>query len=388
MGFCMPCSNDDGDMMPLIVGGSALVGVFVICLVSSMLARKKVSKVMKDSQTIAAHAKEAMLGDADAAAAAEQVWAFQDATKDQEDEKEIMGDVALPKHAKALKSRKKNRAPLAKRVGPGSMIGAVQRWASRHSTSIKIIITLVQLLSNLGSVYDVQYPALYSDMLRWMDLINMNFLSGRLPCTDLPSGFHATLVIRTALPAFVILGLGLTSACLRKKHKNASGACASLAFVIVFVVYPGCTNITLRTFLCKTLDNGEKWLRADYSINCNSSAHVFMSFYAAAMGVLYIVGTPLLYAFLLCRHRQALFALRRQQDRGHARHVMHKALRHSPRVASHTADWQIFGGDTTSREYRDETHAHAVEELPTYMTKIIGNYQMHAWWFEVFECIR
>ena len=80
------------------------------------------------------------------------------------------------------------------------------------------------------------------------------------------------------------------------------------------------------------------------------------------MGALYILGTPLLYSGLLCYHRKALEQLRREEERGHAKHVMRKQLRHSVNLEAHKAEWNAYSGDESARGFREKSRARAKQK--------------------------
>ena len=47
-------------------------------------------------------------------------------------------------------------------------------------------------------------------------------------------------------------------------------------------------------------------MRADFSIDCNSEAHIFMTYYAWVMVLLIPIGIPLLYVWLFHAYRRVL----------------------------------------------------------------------------------
>ena len=49
-------------------------------------------------------------------------------------------------------------------------------------------------------------------------------------------------------------------------------------------------------FDCELFDDGTRFLRGDYSINCDSTKHAFFELYAALMIVCWPVGVPIIYA--------------------------------------------------------------------------------------------
>ena len=69
--------------------------------------------------------------------------------------------------------------------------------------------------------------------------------------------------------------------------------------MVSFLSLPTSSTALFRTFHCKTFDNGENYLIADYSINCDSSAHKGYMLFSGLMFMVFPVGTPLAYFFLL-----------------------------------------------------------------------------------------
>ena len=66
-------------------------------------------------------------------------------------------------------------------------------------------------------------------------------------------------------------------------------------------------------FQCEELSDGSRWLRADLSVDCDSGTHSAFQAYAGLMVLLYPIGTPLYYLYLLRRNRAALERLEANQ---------------------------------------------------------------------------
>ena len=68
------------------------------------------------------------------------------------------------------------------------------------------------------------------------------------------------------------------------------------------------SSTVLRTFQCFDLDDGSRYLRADFSIDCDSTAHQLHELYAYVMVLLYpsaqsamwCCGAAVVYGALLC----------------------------------------------------------------------------------------
>ena len=61
-----------------------------------------------------------------------------------------------------------------------------------------------------------------------------------------------------------------------------SGAIA-LALFLIFLLYPSTSSMIFSTFICEDVDDGQSYLRADYSINCASPEHTLATSFALIM---------------------------------------------------------------------------------------------------------
>ena len=80
----------------------------------------------------------------------------------------------------------------------------------------------------------------------------------------------------------------------------------STALLITFLVYSSVSSVVFQMFACDKLDTGKSYLRADYTIECDSDKHRALQIYAGLMVILYPVGIPALYAGLLFSNRRVL----------------------------------------------------------------------------------
>merc|ERR1711871_510410 len=89
-------------------------------------------------------------------------------------------------------------------------------------------------------------------------------------------------------------------------------------FVILFIIYPSTCNTILKTLDCDTLEDGSKWLKAQYSISCAPSfpvkswlfgeqVYVFYQVIAGIMIFVYPLGVPLGVFVVLRKNKENLF---------------------------------------------------------------------------------
>ncbi|CAM9287051.1 unnamed protein product [Laminaria digitata] len=85
------------------------------------------------------------------------------------------------------------------------------------------------------------------------------------------------------------------------RHKHVS-----MLLLLKFLVYSSVSSILFQMFAGDDLEDGKKYLRADYRVECDSSKHSVFQIYAGFMILLYTVGIPTLYTSLLFGNRGVL----------------------------------------------------------------------------------
>ena len=135
--------------------------------------------------------------------------------------------------------------------------------------------------------------------------------------------FHDRLLWTTITPVVLVCFLGLTYAVAVRKYggrsseialRNARQKHVSMALLITFLVYSSVSSVVFQMFVCDELDDGNLYLRADYTIMCDSPKHRALQIYASIMILLYPLGIPTLYACLLFRHRRILQSERDREE--------------------------------------------------------------------------
>ena len=96
------------------------------------------------------------------------------------------------------------------------------------------------------------------------------------------------------------------------QHKHQ----AALLYVALFVYSPVSYRV-FQTFNCDELDDGEIYLRADYSLSCLTPRHGWYQVYALIMVIVYPIGIPSVFAWLLFSYRNDLA----KSDRGIMLHL-------------------------------------------------------------------
>ncbi|CBJ31472.1 conserved unknown protein [Ectocarpus siliculosus] len=191
---------------------------------------------------------------------------------------------------------------------------APSRWQQKRSvwqarmkkilplTAIKIVVVVWQIVTQYSDVAGVEYPGAYKDFLSVVDVVNLDLgfiLSLACVCdTD----FYDRLLLTTICPAVVLGLLGCTYLAMGVvKHRHLS-----VALFIMFVIYATVSYTIFETFVCDPLDDGNSYLRSDYSLTCDTETHTAYRVYAGLMILVYPVGIPCVFGWWLFKHRHEL----------------------------------------------------------------------------------
>ncbi|CAM9952041.1 unnamed protein product, partial [Hapterophycus canaliculatus] len=160
---------------------------------------------------------------------------------------------------------------------------------------------------------NITFPDAYQRFLEWADVLNFDIGWLLSAGCFVQLDFHGRLITSTVGPMAALAVVGLTHAVGRHRNRSSPEAVQEVrwkhlsgALWITFLVYSSVSSSIFKMFSCETLADGKTYLRADYSIECDSSKHQIMRAYAAVMIFVYPLGIPLIYAALLFWGRDAL----------------------------------------------------------------------------------
>lgn len=168
---------------------------------------------------------------------------------------------------------------------------------------------VVQFAAIAGDVY----PQEYEDFLSTLSPINFDIgLLSSYSCM-MSTTFYDRLLLATIAP-IAVLGLlvvtyviakfrnrGSELALRRVQHKHLSAA-----LFVAFFVYSSVSYTVFQTFACDRLDDGIRYLRADYDLTCTTDRHQRFRLYAKFMVCVYPVGIPAVFTFWLARNHKDL----------------------------------------------------------------------------------
>ena len=80
----------------------------------------------------------------------------------------------------------------------------------------------------------------------------------------------------------------------------------SLFLVLLFLIYPSVSSTILSSFVCRTFDDGSRWLRKDITINCDSPDRAGWIALGSIGIIIYVIGIPFVYLISLVRVRREI----------------------------------------------------------------------------------
>jgi hypothetical protein len=200
---------------------------------------------------------------------------------------------------------------------------------------LRIPLVVIQILAQFVSITGVQFPEVYSQNLGWMNFIMFFDVRWLLSAgCHIKVSFFKKLVLTTVLPLVALTLLAAVHPIVRFRIRSLATArlqleCTQQAIakhsqaflVFTFLIYAPVLTVVFQTFVCEHLGGTDQgWLRADYSTSCECNEYHVYRKYATVMIAVYLVGIPLLYAYLLWQHRVQLKCQKKQLQQASPTH--------------------------------------------------------------------
>ena len=310
-----------------------------------------------------------------------------------------------------------------------------KRLAVEVMPKVKILVSMYQVLEGIAFVFVIKWPAAFAALLRQITF--WSFVFPDLGC-NFKLDFRGRLLMRTCVPlgfiAFCAAGwLALRQFADKDKRPklwNVRNHMLELVFAVVFLFYPSCSAAAFSAFSCEDFE-GTRYLKADYSIDCDSPEHASTRAIAGIMIVIYPIGTPLLYLAVLLFNRKAIYAARQKVDDKILNNTLQKTLQEKRRrstlartrlaatggavaegnnplppaalVAAENAEWAtgLFAAGVGSEASDGALGAldnneiimatlqfGASSNLPIYVRTLTDSYELKYFWWEIAECLR
>ena len=157
-------------------------------------------------------------------------------------------------------------------------------------------------------------PSSVAALLNAFDFLNLSIDAFGLPlnCVQLGSFFDQLLflVLSPCVIGLLVLvcSLGIEVRTERAAASLKAGVIRALPYLlyILFFAFPLVSSRAFQAFECEEFDDGTRFLRADYSLDCDDAEHRRVLELAWVAIALYPLGVPLLYITLLWCARKAI----------------------------------------------------------------------------------
>jgi hypothetical protein len=201
---------------------------------------------------------------------------------------------------------------------PSLCAAPMQFLASIPWSKLRIPVVVFQILTQYLSISGLRLPELFMKALSWTRVFNLN-IGGLLSfACVLRVSFYDRLLLNTLVPLAVLLLLRVTYSVVQRREKARAVAALAVAatagnnnsddteitvhgqlaarlqraltkhhtvfLVMTFLLYSTVSTVVFQTFACDTIEpTGKSYLRADYSVMCGTSEHLFYKWYAVVM---------------------------------------------------------------------------------------------------------
>ncbi|CAM9247685.1 unnamed protein product, partial [Laminaria digitata] len=157
------------------------------------------------------------------------------------------------------------------------------------------------------------YPELYKAFVTKLTPFNLdlNFVWS-YSCVVTTDFYHHLLAATIAPIGMVVMLAGSYFVAKKRNGSSESARSAvrrkhqSALLYLAFLVYSPVSYMIFQTFSCDELDDGNSYLRADYSLSCLTTRHGWYEGYALTMMGIYPLGIAVVFACLLARYRHDL----------------------------------------------------------------------------------
>ena len=180
--------------------------------------------------------------------------------------------------------------------------------ARKLMPKLKIMFTFSQLVAGFDFILNVRFPEPFASVMNALDSLNLSFFKMAPPsCYIYGANFMTDLVFTTLYP--IAISMALLALHGRQKDEESS-TYFSLFLLLTYLVLPSTALKIFSSFKTDEFDAGgdgeRSFLAVDYSIDAHTAEYDALWFYAGCMTLIYVIGTPLLYAVLLFRNQREL----------------------------------------------------------------------------------
>lgn len=180
---------------------------------------------------------------------------------------------------------------------------------------LKGVIGAFQIIMVLKGDIDVEWPTMWTGFSDSLSFLAVNPMALPLTACAWTFTFYQKFIIIMIGPLFVVcvitpLMFLITKycTCCPKWWPEVRGSTMwQVSFFVPFLVYPIACQYIGKMFICDTLENGKKYLVADYSQECFQGEHMAMVTFALPFVFIYPIGVPVYFAWALNEFSAVLY---------------------------------------------------------------------------------
>jgi IPT/TIG domain/Tyrosine-protein kinase ephrin type A/B receptor-like len=184
---------------------------------------------------------------------------------------------------------------------------------------LKIALGFAQIVTNIGSGLEIQWPTRFKEFILWFDMFNIDFILVQGSSADCVGGvdYYRKFLMIVLMPIVVFLVIACVyllprwaGLCCFKHLSRAERTLSTLRFwkmslYMLFLIYPAVSSTVLRLYVCKDIEE-KSYLLSDFSVECYTETWTIFSYASMCLVLLYPIGIPLFFLTLLLVNRHHL----------------------------------------------------------------------------------
>jgi hypothetical protein len=157
---------------------------------------------------------------------------------------------------------------------------------------------------------------MFTAITKVFSLASLDFVSVVPIGCVFPSNYHNRLLFFTVGPIIIFIGLLIMYTRMKvggEKLREGRNRVFNAFLIITFFILPSTSTKILNTFYCDEMDDvegvagdGGSFLKADLSIDCESTTHKTFEWFALGMILVFPIGIPLMYFYQLYTNRHLI----------------------------------------------------------------------------------
>ena len=162
-------------------------------------------------------------------------------------------------------------------------VNTIKGDLAKYRDKAKVLFTYFQIVSQqVGGCITVPWPSGYGAIIGKLDFLSLSFVPYfNASCLFPRTNFYTTLLTSTAGPIVVVAAIFVFYLARRERGASSDNSqlqakVASLALAVSYLAFPNGSLVTFRAFACDWgFDDGQGFLKHDYSCSCTADVYVF-----------------------------------------------------------------------------------------------------------------